>query len=146
MQQGGGCLPFPPMQTLARFTATILIAIGLCAQALALPKPPRPPVPKPKRPSAAHNFLSAKRNAGPNTANHSLLLQQQKNAARFQQLSLAARRHSGVSKIAVGSRGGKSAADNGQGIETGNRVENPGAKAVSPDRSDFTDPLMEREE
>ena len=86
------------MQTLTRFTATILIIAMLCAQAVALPKRPRPPTPKPKRPNNSHLLLKA--------ASKSALLKSAANAGKSKLLSA---RNAGKSHLLSSRNGHKSA-------------------------------------
>ena len=85
------------MQTLARLTATILIIAMLCAQAVALPKRPRPPTPKPKRPSNSHLLLKAN--------SKSALLKAAANAGKSKLLSA---RNAGKSHLLSARNAGKS--------------------------------------
>jgi hypothetical protein len=71
---------------------------------------------------AAHNFKSAQHNAGPNSKNSALLLQQQKNTYRFHQLAQRRVALAQENNIQVGSRGGYLALDSAPGIFVGNRM------------------------
>ena len=132
------------MSNLPRITAILLVFVVMCLQAIALPKPPRPPVPKPKRPNNSHLLSKAaaakslllskqnagkasQHNAGPNSKNHQLLLQQQKNTVRLLHAAQARRGNTSVNNILVGNRRYASpGVFRSEDIETGSKSDGVG--------------------